>query len=501
MSDGEGGLEALKAFRAISPGLSDIWDEDMDAEHWPTVRVKDGRVTHLKLEGTPKAPVALGDEGLPAELGGMIHLVTLELIGVRQLAALPPQVGMLSKLTTLAIRGSNDLLELPQAIGQLSKLETLDLHSCTKLSAIPIEVGNLHSLRAIKVQNCVNLETLPAEIGNLTALKTLRADGCSKLRELPVEFGMLTNLSALNIEKCKALDLPEELKSLTAKPEEITGYLAAHLAISGRSVSTPIVTWLHKRPSAVAVFLAQIVTDPARATELGRAFATYPSLIDVTDKTGKKAIEHACEECKAEMEASLFFLSRYEIDAGPPMHCSATCTVFGAFDCDDKTKKERRCLKLLRDEQTLLAELKGRLGIDNGVLVPILTCYASASEVQTEQSLENVYNGKVPIERVTGLELKLGDLMSTRAAIGSSILAAPVFRYVLVMKPADANLAALAPMMTRDLPCVRKCVTDVAKGVSASPPALSTLLRWHAYPHKVPLTTSCNVPTIPLYVL
>ena len=39
------------------------------------------------------------------------------------------------------------------------------------------------------------------------------------------------------------------------------------------------------------------------------------------------------------MEASLFFLSRYEIDAGPPMHCSATCTVFGAFDCDDKTRK------------------------------------------------------------------------------------------------------------------------------------------------------------------
>ena len=240
MSDG--GLEALKLFRSVSPALSDLWDEDMDAENWPTVKLKDGRVTHLKLEGTPKAPVALGDDGLPTEIGGLVHLVTLELLAVKQMTVLPPTLGKLSKLTTLALRACNDLTAIPTAIGQLSKLETLDIHSCVKLTTLPAELGSLPGLRAIKMQNCVGLETLPCEIGNLTGLKTLRAEGCIKLRELPLEFGQLVNLNTLNIEKCKQLDLPEEYKGITAKSDEVVGYLAAHLAIAGRPVATPIAT-------------------------------------------------------------------------------------------------------------------------------------------------------------------------------------------------------------------------------------------------------------------
>ena len=474
----DGGIEALKIFRDASPFFSEIWAEDAafggvavgsNPSEWPGVKSKDGRVTHLKLEGTAKTPASLGDEGLPTEIGALVGLTTIEMMNVRQLITLPPTVGQLSKLMTLMLRGCSDLTSLPPEIGQCAKLEMIDLQSASRLTALPPEIGQLQNLRAIKIANCICLEALPPEIGKLTGLKTLRAEGCVKLKELPLDFGMLTVLTSLNVEKCRALLLPEDLKKDNVPAEDIVGYLAAQLIVSEReSFAQPVTVWLHKRPKAVAHFVTTIVTDASKAPGVAKAVAACPSLTEVAVKGGPKAIEAACAECRAAMENALFFLGRYEVDAAMPLHLSASSAVLCASDNQEaKGGASRRVLKLLRDESTLLTELKGRQQLENGILLPILQVHACSSAPTGEDSFENLYDGKIPISRHDELSARLEELMTSRCNIGGgahSRLCAG-YKYVMVMRLADATLSASAPMISTSVGGIRKTAVDLAKTI------------------------------------
>lgn len=334
----------------------------------------------------------------------------------------------------------------------------------------------MQSLRALKLSNCISLEALPAGLGQLTGLKTLRLDGCVKLTNLPMELGLCTGLTTLNIEKCRALLLPEELKKDNSKAEDIVGFLAATFVVQREPEGwpLPVQAWLHKRPAAVSAFLEAIVTDPANAQALEKAVAACPSITEVSNRAGQKAFELACKECRDAMQGAKYLLGRYEVDNSPPLYLSRTSAVLAARDRQDgdgTTLGARRALKLMRDEATLLSELKGRQGIENGVLLPILTVYACTGAPQNEHgeepSFEYLYDGKVPIARQERLEEKLTDLMLTRCAIGGAVVSAACegYKYLLVQRLAEGTLANLAPLMSADLPCLRKAVSDIAKGL------------------------------------
>lgn len=411
MGDG-GGIESLRLVRTPCPFLRDLWPIDAALGDCAGVKAKDGRVTHLKIEGSAKAPCAIPE--LPAELGGLIGLVSLELLTVRQLVGLPETISNLSLLVTLNIHNCSALTSLPPTIGQLTKLETLDMFGCMKLTTLPPQIGQAQSLRAIKLVSCIALEALPPELGQLTGLKTLRLDSCVRLKELPPEMGTLTALTTLNIDKCKDLAFPPE--SLKNRPvDEIVGYLAAHLVVMRdvTEIAQPVTSWLHAKPQAVACFLNTIVTDPEYTMELSRAVGVCPSITDLKTKDGKSTLELAHESCRAAMESALFLLGRFEVDSGTPMHTSPASAVFAASDRQDG-KGPRRALKALRDEAMLIAELKGRGHVENNVLVPILGVYVCTSAPTGEETVDTLYDGKVPLWRHHQLEEKIEHLLKVR---------------------------------------------------------------------------------------
>ena len=95
------------------------------------------------------------------------------------------------------------------------------------------------------------------------------------------------------------------------------------------------------------------------------------------DRDGRRAIDHACLECKHAMQSSLQFLERYQIH-GPELHVSATAVVLEATDLaptvrsDDGTVSTRVALKGMREVNQVVTELKGRNGLNRG--------YAHAAE-------------------------------------------------------------------------------------------------------------------------
>ena len=85
----------------------------------------------------------------------------------------------------------------------------------------------------------------------------------------------------------------------------------------------------------------------------------------------RKAIDHACPECKQAMQAALHFLERFQVHRS--LHVSATAVVLEATDLvpEEATIKTPRgistrvALKGMRELNQVLAELDGREEIDS----------------------------------------------------------------------------------------------------------------------------------------
>ena len=89
------------------------------------------------------------------------------------------------------------------------------------------------------------------------------------------------------------------------------------------------------------------------------------------DMHGRKAIDHACPECKQAMQAALQFLERFQVHRS--LHVSATAVVLEATDLVPgertihaaKGTSNRVALKGMRELKQVLAELNGRDKIDS----------------------------------------------------------------------------------------------------------------------------------------
>ena len=82
----------------------------------------------------------------------------------------------------LYIAGCIALRALPAGLGALPVLNTIDASRCAKLTLIPEAIGRLHRLQILRIDGCVSLQTLPSR---LPPLHSLSAAGCISLRALP----------------------------------------------------------------------------------------------------------------------------------------------------------------------------------------------------------------------------------------------------------------------------------------------------------------------------
>jgi hypothetical protein len=144
---------------------------------------------------------------LPAELWALTGLRKLNMRGCSGLTALPAELGALARLLQLYLFKCSRLAAMPTQLGALTRLEVLDL-DCYRLSALPTELGALKRLRELNPSNWNQLTALPAELGALTGLQKLVLSDCSRLTALPAEHGALTGLQKLNLDKCPALHTP-----------------------------------------------------------------------------------------------------------------------------------------------------------------------------------------------------------------------------------------------------------------------------------------------------
>lgn len=147
---------------------------------------------------------------IPAEIGNLINLKSLDLCKAFSLAKIPTQIGKIKHLKYIRL-SLTEVKTLPKEIGNLTELETL-LVCCNSLTEIPKEIGNLKKLIVLDIHSN-SFKTIPNEICNLTSLTSLDISYCG-LKKLPENLGNLKQLQTLNLFNNDLKYLPKSIKLL-----------------------------------------------------------------------------------------------------------------------------------------------------------------------------------------------------------------------------------------------------------------------------------------------
>ena len=154
---------------------------------------------------------------IPADLGDLTYLQTLNLGYNDDLTgSIPAALGNLTNLTTLSLR-SNDLSgPIPAALGGLTNLETLNLSANKLTGSIPTALGGLTNLKILSLFDNSMTGSIPAALGGLTNLETLNLNATGLSGSLPVALGGLTNLETLELSSNSLTgSIPTALGNLT----------------------------------------------------------------------------------------------------------------------------------------------------------------------------------------------------------------------------------------------------------------------------------------------
>ena len=216
----------------------------------------DGRVTALALSRNNllgPLPAALGrldklesldlagndlSGPIPPELGGLERLKELYLHTCSISGTIPPELGRLTDLEVLSLWGQGPALTgtLPAELGKLAKLESLDLSLNFLYGPIPEELGRLTVLEFLDLQENGFSGTIPGELGQLTKLAGLHLNGNGLSGGIPRELGRLSELERLDMSRNNlAGPIPQEfgdlkkLEVLDASRNELSGSFPGEL--------------------------------------------------------------------------------------------------------------------------------------------------------------------------------------------------------------------------------------------------------------------------------
>ena len=214
--------KVLAGLKSTIEGTSDNvkrrlqWDDSTSLSEWEGISVGGSprRVTVIELDssfGTPMPPPRLRGE-VPAELGSLTGLVTINLHWNYLSGVIPPGLGDLPNLVTL-ILSSNHLRNprnyddrynpydepgIPSELGKLKDtLQYLDLSGNSLGGDIPSDIWDLTELLSLRLYGNELTGTIPAEIKDLTKLQALSLHLNDLSGNIPSEITQLSELMTL----------------------------------------------------------------------------------------------------------------------------------------------------------------------------------------------------------------------------------------------------------------------------------------------------------------
>jgi len=145
------------------------------------------------------------DEGMriPDEIAEVRHLYAVSAFGA---ATIPESIGELAQLDSLQVFDGT-VAHVPASIGKLQRMRSLDLHGNRSIATLPDELGALAALESLDLRNNA-IAALPEAIGGLGRLRRLLVDH-NPLVRLPAALGRLRALEELWASHCKLEDFPD----------------------------------------------------------------------------------------------------------------------------------------------------------------------------------------------------------------------------------------------------------------------------------------------------
>ena len=244
-----GDCEALVISRDVLRGGQTLnWNVDLSMDDWQGVAIADSRVVGIDLSD-------LGLTGtIPAELGSLTDLQSLNLNSNKLRGSIPAELGNLSNLQELTAYDNQLTGEIPRELGNLASLQSLSFNINELTGAIPTELGDLSSLTRLQIGGnkltggiptelgrLANLQslylpanqltgTIPAELRDLGKLEYLDANNNMLDGEIPLELGNLARLEVLNFNSNRLTGtIPPELGNLS----NLYALYLAHNQLSG----------------------------------------------------------------------------------------------------------------------------------------------------------------------------------------------------------------------------------------------------------------------------
>ena len=176
----------------------------------------------VSYQGTPERVTRLelwlwGLTGeIPAELGNLSNLETLNLSGNQLAGDIPTELGSLSNLETLVLSDNQLTGEIPTELGSLSNLETLDLVGNQLTGEIPTELGSLSNLERLGLSGNQLTGEIPHSLTGLTLLAGFVFHNNSGLCA-PVDEAFQTwlqSVSTVRGSSCAPMDSAEDRAAL-----------------------------------------------------------------------------------------------------------------------------------------------------------------------------------------------------------------------------------------------------------------------------------------------